>query len=162
MFMYSAESGVDGLAVLPEVDEKNSWPDEAAEDAMDCLRCVADSCGHMSMAKKLDAVEEQPADAENEWKSPSSSSIFGVVRMAAINSAMRANVCLQRESYQYVNVCIDFVSLISCNVDAGKKPTSGTNNSHVGQTPRSGRTIEFSESVSGARVEGEERQNQLM
>ena len=38
----------------------------------------------------------------------------------------------------------------------------GTDNSHVGQIPRSGRTIGFSESVSGALVEGEERQNQLM
>ena len=66
MFMYSAESGVDGLAVLPDVDEKKSWLDEAAKDAMDSLRCVADSCGHISMAKKLDVVEEQPVDVKNE------------------------------------------------------------------------------------------------
>ena len=92
--MYPAASGVDGLGVLPDVDEKKSWPNEAAEDVTDCLRCWTDSCADVSMARKLDAVEEQAADTENVRKSSSSSSVFGVVRMAAIISAIRTNVCL--------------------------------------------------------------------
>ena len=87
-FIYSADSGVDGLAALPDVDEKKSRPDEVAEDAMDSLRCMAGSRGEVSMAKKLGIVEGQPEDVENELNSPSCASIFGVVRMAAVNSAM--------------------------------------------------------------------------
>lgn len=83
MFIYSTDSGVDGLAVLADVDERKSWPEEAAEDAKDSLRCEAASCDAMSMARKAGPAEGQSEDAENELKSWSSSSIFVVIRMAA-------------------------------------------------------------------------------
>ena len=88
MFMYSADSGVDGLAELPEVDETKSVPDEVEEDATDCLRYVTGFRGDVSMAKKAAAVGGQLKEIENEPKSSSSSSVFGVDRMASIISAI--------------------------------------------------------------------------
>jgi len=89
MFMYSTGSGVDGLAELPKVDEAKSVPDEVEEDATDCLRYVTGSRGDVSMAKKPVAVGGQLKEIENEPKSSSSSSsVFGVDRMATITSAI--------------------------------------------------------------------------
>ena len=87
MFMYS---GVDGLAELPEVDETKSVPDEVAEDVTDCLRCVTGSCGDVSMAEKVAAVDGQLKEIENAPKSSSSSSVFCVDGMASIISAILA------------------------------------------------------------------------
>jgi len=89
MFMYSADSGVDGLAELPEVDETKSVLDEVEEDATDCLRYVTGSRGDVSIAKKPAVVGGQLKEIENEPKSSSSSrSVFGVDRMASIISAI--------------------------------------------------------------------------
>ena len=88
MFMYSADSGVDGLAELPEVDEMKSVPDEVAEDVTDCLRYVTGSCGDVSMAKKVAAVDGQLKETENVLKSSSSPPVFCVGGIASIISAI--------------------------------------------------------------------------
>jgi hypothetical protein len=88
MFMYSADSGVDGLAKLPEVDETKSVPDEVAEDVTDCLRFVTGSCGDVLMAQKVAAVDGQLKEIENVLKSSSSTSVFCADGMASIVSAI--------------------------------------------------------------------------
>ena len=97
MFMYSADSGVDGPTVLPDVDEKRSRPEEIVEDAIDCLRYEAGSRGEVSVAKKLDAAEGQPEGVENDPKSSTSNSILDAGRVDSVVRAMLA-LCLWRTS----------------------------------------------------------------
>jgi hypothetical protein len=120
--MYSADSGVDGLAELPEADETKSVPDEVAEDATDCLRCVTGSRGDVSMAKKLADVDGQPKDIENGPKSSSSSSVFGVDRMASIISAILF-VGFREGSAKRKDVCFDCVNSIYSDLDSDREHT---------------------------------------
>jgi hypothetical protein len=100
MFMCSADSGVDGLAVLPDVSGKKSGPKQVAEDAMDCLRCGADSWGEPSISRKLDIAEGHVEDVGNEHKSSSPSSIFGVACSVAAIRAVPAIRHMLQTSYR--------------------------------------------------------------
>ena len=86
MLMYSDDKGVDGLAVSSAVVEKNSAPEEVAEDVIDCLRCVPGPSGEVSMIMKLEDNDRQLEDAEKEAKSSSSASRLGVMCTAAVIS----------------------------------------------------------------------------
>ena len=147
---YSAVSGVHGLAVPPDDDEKIPWSVEVAEDATDCLRCVTGSHGNVSMAKKLDVVEGQPEDVENElnWSSPRS--IFGAVRVAAIISTMTANCRFGQTSCQRRGILHQLCQLRFFQREAGKRHTSIAESFSSGQNP--GLQTDSLDFVSGPKV----------
>lgn len=97
MLMYSDDIGVDGLAVLPQVDEYTSGPDEVAEDAKDCRRCAPGASGEVSSVMKLDDIDGQLDDedgqldkAAKDAKSSSWNSCFGVNCISVVVSAILA------------------------------------------------------------------------